>query len=55
MLLTATAYYDGTQRHTTGAEALEYNGYGSAATEVEVTSLASSAGYRTIFSNAGSQ
>ena len=36
VLLTATAYYDGTQRHVRGAAPLEYYGYGSAASEVEV-------------------
>lgn len=36
VLLTATAYYDGTQRHVKGAAPLEYYGYGSAASEVEV-------------------
>ncbi len=45
VLLTATAYYDGTQCHTKGAEALEYNGYGSAATEVEVTTCAGYIGF----------
>ena len=37
VLLTATAYYDGTQRHVKGAAPLEYYGYGSAASEVEVS------------------
>ncbi len=36
VLLTSTAYYDGTQRHASGQKNLEYNGYGSAASEVEV-------------------
>jgi len=39
--LTAYAYYDGTQRHGggEGKAALSYNGYGVAATEVEVDAL----------------
>jgi hypothetical protein len=36
VLLTSTAYYDGTQCHASGQKNLEYNGYGSAASEVEV-------------------
>lgn len=57
VLLTATAYYDGTQRHVKGAAPLEYYGYGSAASEVEVKAhvLNSAGAFSTVASSLQSE